>query len=170
MTTPLLLVLLLTAPWCMAALLARVRGRSSVPAAAGRWGLVLAFLFTASGHFLMTEAMALMLPAWVPGRVPLVLATGVLEIAIALGFLWPHTQRWAAWTALVVLVAFFPANVYAAWKEVPVGGHAWGLVYLWLRTPLQLLLVAWTWHFGLGRSLAGPLMKRSRDHDRAVRL
>jgi uncharacterized membrane protein len=166
MTTPIVLLALLTGPWCIAALLARQGGRSVDLAAAGRVGLTLAFLFTASGHFLMTETMALMLPAWVPGRVPLVLATGVLEVAIALGFVWPRARRWAALAALVVLVVFFPANVYAAWMKVPMGGHAWGLTYLWLRTPLQLILLAWTWHFGLGRSLVPKASQRSGSHMR----
>jgi len=54
---------------------------------------------------------------------------------------------------LLVLVGFFPANIYAAWVQAPVGGHAWGLVYLWVRAPLQIVLVAWAWRFGLERPL-----------------
>lgn len=154
MTTPLLMLALLTLPWCATALYSRLRHRTINLEAAGRLGLALAFLFAASGHFLMTDEMALMLPPWVPARVPLVLVTGVLEIAIAIGLLVPRTRRLAAWVAGVVLVAFFPANVYAAWQQVPMGGHAWGLVYLWIRAPLQVVLLAWTWRFGLERSLA----------------
>ncbi|MDP2417141.1 MAG: hypothetical protein U1D25_01735 [Hydrogenophaga sp.] len=154
MTTPLLMLALLTLPWCAAALYSQVSHRTINLEAAGRFGLALAFLFAGSGHFLMTDTMALMLPPWVPARVPLVLVTGVLEIAIAIGLLVPYTRRLAAWSAAVVLVAFFPANVYAAWQQVPMGGHAWGLVYLWIRAPLQIVLLTWTWRFGLERSLA----------------
>jgi uncharacterized membrane protein len=66
-----------------------------------------------------------------------------------------RTRRAAAVVAMAMLVGFFPANVYAAWQQVPLGGHAWGLSYLWVRVPLQLALLAWTWRFGLGRPLAG---------------
>ncbi len=153
MTTPLLLLLLLIGPWCIQSLRTRRVAQPVDADNAGRVGLLLAFLFTASGHFLMTDVMALMLPPWAPARVELVLATGVLEIAIALGLLWQRTRAWAAWAAMAVLIGFYPVNVYAAWQQVPMGGHAWGLDYMWLRTPLQILLVAWTWRFGLGRPL-----------------
>ncbi|MCM5682806.1 hypothetical protein M8A51_25020 [Schlegelella sp. S2-27] len=146
MTTPLLMLLILTLP-----LLAnRLVGRTAAPAAteaAAAWGLGLVFLFTASGHFVQAEAMTQMLPPWVPLRLALVHATGVLEIAIALGL---FTRRWrtaAAFAAATVLIAFFPANVYAALQHAPMGGHAWGPVYLLVRAPLQLILLGWTWGF-----------------------
>lgn len=153
MTTTLLLLLLLIGPWFVQTLRTRAGAQSADADGAGRLGLVLAFLFTASGHFMMTDAMTLMLPPWVPARAELVLATGVLEIAIAVGLVWQRVRTLTAWAALTVLIGFYPVNVYAAWHQVPMGGHAWGLEYLWLRTPLQILLVAWTWRFGLGRSL-----------------
>jgi hypothetical protein len=58
-------------------------------ATGGVAGLVMVFLFTASGHFLSTQAMAEMLPPFVPARVPLVYLTGLLEIALALGLALP---------------------------------------------------------------------------------
>jgi uncharacterized membrane protein len=153
MTTPLIMLMLLTGPWLLLRLWPGGGLSSLAGEAAGRWGLSLTFLFAASGHFLMDDTMAQMLPPWVPARIPLVWASGVLEVAIALALLNPRARQAAAWTALAVLVVFYPANVYAAWQQVPMGGHAWGLSYLWVRTPLQLVLLAWTWRFGLGRPL-----------------
>jgi uncharacterized membrane protein len=49
--------------------------------------------------------------------------------------------------AAVVLVLFFPANVYAALNHVPMGGHAWGPVYLLLRAPLQVIILLWVYWF-----------------------
>ena len=46
-----------------------------------------------------------------------------------------------------MLVAFFPANIYAALNHVPMGGHAWGPVYLLVRAPVQLIILAWTYVF-----------------------
>jgi hypothetical protein len=48
-------------------------------------GLVLVLLLTASAHFFSPEALAAMLPPFVPARLPLVYVTGVLELALALG-------------------------------------------------------------------------------------
>jgi uncharacterized membrane protein len=119
--------------------------------AAGVAGLGLLFFFTGSGHFLQTEVMAQMLPPWVRAPIPLVYLTGVLEFALAIGFIIPETRRSAGWMAAAVLVLFFPANIYAAINHVPMGGHAWGPVYLLVRTPLQLAILLWVYWFTLRR-------------------
>lgn len=144
MLTPLLMLLLMTSPWLAArAWNAAGRHRRADLRAAAAWGLGLLFLFTASGHFVQAQAMMTMLPPWVPGRLPLVWATGVLEIAIALALFVPAARRVGAWAAVAVLVLFFPANLYAAWVHAPMGGHAWGPVYLLVRAPLQAAIVLW---------------------------
>jgi uncharacterized membrane protein len=107
--------------------------------------LGLVFLFTASGHFLQTGPMAQMLPSWVPERTALVYLTGVLEIAIAVSLFFRRSRAAGAWAAAAVLIAFFPANVYAAFQHVPMGGHSWGPIYLLVRAPLQLFILWWIW-------------------------
>ena len=144
MLTPVLMTLILVLPYLVCRSVLGDRRRESLPAvAAASTGLL--FLFTASGHFIQTGPMVQMLPSWVPARELLVYATGVLEIAIALALFIPRWRRAGAWTAAAVLVAFFPANVYAALQHVPMGGHAWGPVYLLIRAPLQLLVLWWVW-------------------------
>ena len=83
----------------------------------------------------MTQAMAEMLPPFVPARVPLVYLTGLLEIGLALGLALPATRRLAGFAAIAILVLFFPANVYAAFAQVEMGGHAWDPSIL-IRAPL----------------------------------
>lgn len=117
--------------------------------AAGAFGLGILFIFTGVGHFIQTGPMAQMLPDFVPARVALVYLTGLLEFAIAAGFFLPKTRRLAGWAAAAVLVLFFPANIYAAFAHVPMGGHAWGPAYLLIRAPLQAAIVLWVWWFTL---------------------
>ena len=136
MTTPLIMLALTIGPW----LVLRTRAAAAI-------GLGLLFVFTGVGHFAQTELMAQMLPPWVPARVPLVYATGVVEFAIAVGFLIPETRRSAGWMAATVLLLFFPANIYAAFNHVPMAGHAWGPTYLVVRAPLQLAILAWIYWF-----------------------
>jgi uncharacterized membrane protein len=93
--------------------------------------------------------MVQMLPPWVPAREALIYLTGVMEIAVAIGFFVPRWRRVAGWAAAAMLVAFFPANVYAATNHVPMGGHAWGPVYLLVRAPVQAMILAWVWYFVL---------------------
>ncbi len=154
MVTPLIIVSLLVVP-LLATLLLRRAGHLRVDwRIGGIVGLSLAFFFFATGHFAMTQPLVEMLPPWVPQRSALVYATGVLEVLIGVALLVPATRRIGGWAAAAVLVLFFPANVYAAIHQVGPGGHAWGLEYLWLRAPLQLLLLAWVYAFALrGRPL-----------------
>lgn len=149
MLTPILMLLLLSLPCLGARVFGRRRTRHELAGAAA-WGTGLLFLFTASGHFLQTQPMMEMLPPWVPGREALVYATGLLEIAIAVALFVPRWRTLGAWAATAVLIGFFPANIYAAIQQAPMGGHAWGPVYLLVRGPLQLIILGWIWLLVLG--------------------
>jgi uncharacterized membrane protein len=145
MTTLILMLVLMMAPSLVVCLVSAVRRRDGEARGPAAIGLGLLFLFTASGHFLQTAPMAQMLPPWVPVRTLLVYVTGGVELAIAIGFFVPKTRRFTGWVAAAVLVVFFPANVYAAINHIPMGGHAWGPVYLLLRAPLQVIILWWVY-------------------------
>lgn len=115
----------------------------------GRISLALLFLFTGLGHFVNPEPMAAMLPPWLPGRVPIIYITGVLEWAAAIGLLVPRYARAAGLCLVAFLVAVFPANVFAALNYVGMGGHEAGPAYLFVRAPFQLGLMWWTYHFAV---------------------
>jgi uncharacterized membrane protein len=78
---------------------------------------------------MLTESMSHMLPPWVPALVSITHATGILEFAIALGFLVRRFRQVTGLVAAAFLVLFFPANIYAAFNYVyvPMGGHTWVL-------------------------------------------
>jgi uncharacterized membrane protein len=97
------------------------------------------------GHFVKTEGMVEMLPPWVPFRLALVYLTGLIELFIGIALFIPRYQPLAAKLAIVVLVIFFPANIYAALNGIGLGGHQWGAVYLLIRGPLQVMLIAWAY-------------------------
>jgi uncharacterized membrane protein len=161
-----LILVLVTLPW------AWTRMRMSRPVTAQQHkllatramqGLGLAFFYFALGHFVKTQDMVAMLPAWVPQREALIYATGVLELAVGAALLIPRLQPWAALAAAGVLIAFFPANVYAALNHTGMGLHQTGPIYLWIRTPLQVFLLVWTYWFGIrGRSSVRSRVSGSR--------
>lgn len=115
----------------------------------GVLGIAFAFGFFGIGHFVETEAMIRMLPPFMPFATLLVLATGLLELAIAFGLLYAPTRYLSGLVAIAVLIGFFPANIYAALNHTGMGGHAWGPVYLLIRAPLQAFLIWWAWNFVL---------------------
>jgi len=117
----------------------------------GRIALSLVFLVTGLSHFFQTEATAAMLPPSVPGRVAIIYVTGVLELAAAVGLLMPGLSRVAGICLLLFLLCVLPANIYSAVHRVEMGGHAMGPMYLAVRVPLQIVLMAWAWWFAVRR-------------------
>ena len=79
-------------------------------------GLAAMFMLTAVAHFvppLRGDLIAIVPPALTsPGL--LVSITGVLELLGAVGLLLPSTRFFAAVCLLLLMLAMFPANVYAA--------------------------------------------------------
>lgn len=108
-------------------------------------GLSLFFAFTATGHFIRTAEMSAMLPPAIPYRVELVYATGVLELLGAIGIWLSGLTRLTGICLILMLLAFLPANIYAAIHRIDFGGHGGGLVYLLVRVPFQLFVIGWTY-------------------------
>ena len=105
------------------------------------WALAVMFLFTASAHFTkMKKDLINMVPKALPNPKFLVHLTAVLEVLGALGLLIPATRELAGLCLALLVMAMFPANVYAAMKGVPMRGRS--PTPLWLRVPMQLLFVA----------------------------
>ncbi len=152
MTAPILMLILMIGPYAVARLLSAALHHEFDLQRAAALGLTILFVFTGMGHFIMTEPMAAMLPPWVPERELLVYLTGFMEFAIAAGFLAKKTRRFTGWFAAVMLILFFPANVYAAINHIPMGGHAWGPVYLLIRAPLQVVILLWIYWFAISQS------------------
>ena len=124
------------------------RTKNSFSTCTAAFGPALVFAFTGVGHFVETEALRQMLPPWFPWQTAVVLGSGVFELALAAGLARARTRPIAGVVAVGFLVSVAPLNVYAAWNHVGPGGHAWGPSYLWIRIPLQLVLIsasyAWT--------------------------
>lgn len=158
MVTPIVMLALMLTPTLLAVALNGFTAYQFDLRTAAAAGLGLLFIFTGIGHFVQADPMVQMLPPWVPARLLLVYLSGVLEFAIAAGFFIPGLRRATGLAAAAVLILFFPLNVYAAFNHVPMGGHAWGPVYLLIRAPLQAILLAWVYWF----TIKGPGVEKNR--------
>jgi uncharacterized membrane protein len=145
MTTPIIILVLLTFPLGLAFLISKVIGVKLNVRKYSLWGLGAAFIFFSIGHFVKASEMVHMLPPWVPYRFFIIYATGLLELVVGIILFIPKFQNFAAKSAIVILVVFFPANIYAALNATGLGGHQWGAIYLLIRTPLQLILIGWAY-------------------------
>ena len=115
--------------------------------------LLLAALFIAAGvnHFIAPAPYLAIMPPALPAPRTLVFISGIAEIAGGLGILWRPTRRAAAVGLIALLVAVFPANIYAATHGMEIGGYALPQWLLWLRLPFQPLLIAWVYFAGWKR-------------------
>lgn len=118
-------------------------------ALAGRIGLAAVFAFTALGHFVKRDAMAAMLPPSIPFRTALTVLSGLLEAALAVAVLIPASAKAAGFALCAFLLLVTPINLSAALRKVDFGGHAAGPRYLWVRLPLQALLLIWAYWFAI---------------------
>jgi hypothetical protein len=75
-TTPIIMLVLMTAPYLVSRIVSAVTGCDSNVRGAAAIGLGILFIFTGIGHFIQTEPMAQMLPPWVPEWMLLVYLTG----------------------------------------------------------------------------------------------
>jgi uncharacterized membrane protein len=114
---------------------------------AGRLGICAVFLFAGIGHFLKTDSMIAMLPAFVPARRDLIYLSGIVELCFAIAVVALHDPRLVGWMIVIYLIVIFPSNIYAATQRISFGGHSIGPRYLLMRFPLQLLLILWTYWF-----------------------
>ena len=121
----------------------RAVGVTRVPAwpFAVRCGVAAMFVATGLAHFIgMREELIAMVPPAIPAPGLVITVTGVLELAGAVGVLWPRTALWAAAGLTAMLVGMFPANIYAAEQGLsPSFGDA-----LLPRTIMQLVFLAAT--------------------------
>ena len=129
---------------------------------AARWGIAIMLLFTAASHFSsMKHDLAAMIPPPLTGALWVIYVTGVLEAAGAIGLLVPATRRLSAICLVLLLLAMFPANVYAALTGGTLRGEA--VTPLWLRTPLQLFWMATLWWSTIRRGgAAAPVTREVR--------
>jgi uncharacterized membrane protein len=88
-------------------------------------------------HFFRVSATASIIPSIFPARPFLAVLTGIFEIAGAIGLFIPAFRRPAAFGISVMMVAIFPANIYAAGKIVD-GLHMPGIP---LRTAMQIVYI-----------------------------
>ena len=113
--------------------------------------ILLSLFFVAAGtmHFLSPAAYLHIMPPYLPNPLSLVYLSGLGEVVGGLGLLFPGLRKIAGYGLIALLIAVFPANILMAWNHIsPIGVNlpAW---LLWLRLPLQALLIAWIWFCAL---------------------
>ena len=108
--------------------------------------MALAFIYAGYSHFkkawFFYKITPPLLQKW---KEPINVIVGIAEIAGGIGLLIPMTREWAAWGIIALLIAIFPANIYMLTSKG--AGMKIKMWFLWLRLPIQLVLIAWAYWF-----------------------
>jgi uncharacterized membrane protein len=114
------------------------------------WIMASLYVLAGFNHLVNPEFYVAIIPPQLPNPEWLNLVSGLAEIVLGVYLLEPRTRVYAAWGTIALLVAVFPANLYAAAQNfgppdmTPGAGNA-ALNYA--RLPVQLLFVAWAWWY-----------------------
>ena len=106
--------------------------------------VVLGVIFVGAGvlHLVKPGMYLRIMPPWLPAPALLVLLSGIAEIVGGVGLFIPAVRVAAGWGLVALLVAVFPANLHMALHADSFStlAPAWAL---WVRLPLQGVLIAW---------------------------
>lgn len=105
--------------------------------------LSVAFIAAGTLHFLRPEYYEQIMPGYLPAHRELVLISGAAEIAGGVGVAFSRTRRAAGIWLIALLVLVFPANLNMALD--PERFRSIAPILLWVRVPLQGLLIWWAY-------------------------
>jgi uncharacterized membrane protein len=113
----------------------------------------IAILFIGAGilHFIRPEPYAGIVPYMLPHPLALVYISGLAEVAGGTGVLIPQVRVLAGRGLILLLIAVLPANVQMLVSARAAHAPHWFEAILWLRLPVQGLLIAWVWRATLYR-------------------
>jgi uncharacterized membrane protein len=103
-------------------------------------------------HFVAPKVYARVVPPQFPRPLALVYLSGIAEIGLGIGVVIRRTRRRSAWGLIALLLAVFPANAHMAIHErgtdaVPDWASGIARLALWVRLPLQGVLILWAWWY-----------------------
>jgi uncharacterized membrane protein len=108
-------------------------------------GLVALFVVSGTVHMVKPQVFEPIVPRQLPSPRGLVYASGVAELACAVGLLHPRTRQAAGWASVAVLLAVFPGNVQMAVTESKRASRGTGSrgrqVGTLARLPLQIPMI-----------------------------
>jgi uncharacterized membrane protein len=99
-------------------------------------------------HLLSPDFFVAIIPKALPNPEWLNVFAGLSEIVIGVYLLEPRTRVLAAWGAIALAIAVFPANVNMLIENIgPEGPGTGSPIANWVRLPFQGVFILWAWWF-----------------------
>jgi uncharacterized membrane protein len=105
------------------------------------------FVLAGVAHFVNEPFYLKIMPDYIPQALhrPAVIVSGVFEVLLGVLLVIPPTTRLAAWGLIALLVAVFPANLYAFQHSEELFGISRTAHFV--RLPLQAVMIAWAYWY-----------------------
>jgi uncharacterized membrane protein len=103
------------------------------------------YVVAGMNHFINPAFYLKIMPSYLPWHEFLVFASGVAEVLLGVLLVIPRTTRWAAWGLIVLLIAVFPANIWA-YQHPDVFPDVSPMLQL-ARLPFQAVFILWAWWY-----------------------
>ena len=107
------------------------------------------FVFAGLNHFRNPRFYREIVPPHFGDPALLVIISGLGEIAGGIALLIRPLRRTAGWGLIALLIAVFPANLLMALEPRRIPDIHFPQWALWLRLPLQAVLIVWVWFASL---------------------
>ena len=109
---------------------------------------VIGYIYVGLLHFIQPDFFLKIMPPYLPYHLPLVYASGLIEITLGFCLLFKKIRFFTAWGLILLLIAVYPANIYLAFNETP--QIALGIspfMASWVRLPLQFVFIGLAYWF-----------------------
>lgn len=101
------------------------------------------YILAGLNHFRTPKLYLRIMPPYIPYHKTMVILSGIAEIALGIGLLFPLSQNVSAWGIILLLLLILPANVeMIRTKKARMKLPLWAV---WARLPLQFALMFWAW-------------------------
>jgi len=103
------------------------------------------YVFAGIMHFLRPKMYLRIMPRYLPNHKLLVYLSGLAEIGLGIGLCFATTRAFSIYGIITMLVIFLLVHVYMlSGENASAGIPKW---ILWLRIPLQFVLMYWAWFY-----------------------
>ena len=103
------------------------------------------FMIAGVNHFVNTPFYVSIMPPYLPWHTALVYVSGAAELVLGAMLCTRSTERLAAWGLIALVIAVTPANLHMAFHAALYPQY--NPLVLWLRLPLQGVLIAWVYYY-----------------------
>jgi uncharacterized membrane protein len=109
------------------------------------WLLAIFFISAGVNHFVNPGFYLKIMPPYLPWHLALIYISGLAELVLGIILPIPKLRILAGWGIIALLIAVFPANIHMALN--PELFSDINPIALWIRLPLQGVLIAWAYWY-----------------------